>query len=486
MSSIRRSFFFSSITQYLNKIISFAFVVITARMLTPDELGLYAIATGVVLVASEFRLMGATNYLVRSENIDTTMIRSGLGLTICICWPLAILIVLSSGYVADFYQLPALAVLFKILSIPFLFAPFISISACLLTRNMEFHKIMAISLSSLTVKIVSSVYMMWVGLSVYALAWGLVIATSFELILYFFMRSNEVSWKPSFKGFKPIVQFGIYNTLINALHRFESAAPDIILGKFATTRNVALFSRGAGFLTFVNEMVTAGVWQVALPAMSKVKREGGNVSEGYIKASLMLGGLVLPVLGVAAYAAQPVILLIFGEQWNESVPVAQIIVGWVMFKSIHTLSTPLMISTANEKPLLGKQVCMFLTCLTLGVIAAPYGMLMMAWAMVLVGAADYVITSFMLKKYLNISILQFFIKLVPNLLITAGCVGATFVVDSVVDFNQSEPLVAFLAIALILPFVWLSCIYILKHPLSKEISLLLTQVKAKFATTKTV
>ena len=481
MSTIRRSFFFSSVTQYLNKIISFAFVVITARMLTPEELGLYAIATGVVIVASEFRLMGATNYLVRSENIDKDMVRSGLGLTICICWPLALLIVVTSDYIADFYDLAPLALLFKILAIPFLLAPFISISACMLTRDMAFHKIMIISLTSLVVKIVSSVYLMWVGYSFYSLAWGLVIATVFEFVLYFFMRSEIVSWRPSFKEFKPIFQFGIYNTLINALHRFESAAPDVILGKFAGVRDVALFSRGAGFLTFVNEMVTAGVWQVALPAMSKVKREGGDVSEGYIKASLMLGGLVLPVLGVAAYAAEPVILMIFGEQWEESVPVAQVIVGWVMFKSIHTLSTPLMISTANEKPLLVKQVGVFAICLGLGVLAAPSGMMMMAWAMVCVGVADYIITSLFLWRYLQISIFSFALRLLPNLLISLCCVAVTALIDNAVGFGSAEPLFSVFVIALILPFVWLACIYLFRHPLRDEISLVARQIRSRFA-----
>ncbi|WP_414828111.1 oligosaccharide flippase family protein [Alteromonas sp. H39] len=483
MSTIRRSFFFSSVTQYLNKLISFAFVVITARMLTPEELGLYAIASGVVIVASEFRLMGATNYLVRSEKIDKSMVCSGLGLTICICWPLALLIVFASDHVANFYDLAPLALLFKILAIPFLVAPFISISACMLTREMAFHKIMIIRLTSLIVKIVSSVYMMWLGYSYYALAWGLVIATAFEIVLYFFMRSDIVSWKPSFKGLRPIFHFGIYNTLINALHRFESVAPDIILGKFANVRDVALFSRGAGFLTFVNEMVTAGVWQVALPAMSKVKREGGDVSEGYIKASLMLGGLVLPVLGVAAYAAEPVILMIFGEQWEESVPVAQVIVGWVMFKSIHTLSTPLMITTANEKPLLVKQVCVFAICLGLGILAAPSGMMMMAWAMVCVGIADYIITSLFLWRYLQISIFSFALRLLSNLLISLCCVAATALIDNAVDFSSAEPLFSVFVIALILPFVWLACIYLFKHPLRNEISLVARQIRTRFAAT---
>lgn len=479
MSSIRTSFLFSSISQYLNKILSFAFIVITARMLTPDELGLYAIATAVVVVATEFRLMGATNYLVRAETIDRQTVRSGLGLTFCICWGMALCVFLVSSTIASFYELEALSLLFKILSIPFLFAPFISISACMLTREMEFHKIMFISITSLCVKIGASILMVWMGYSYYGLAWGLVIATVFEFILYFFMRGDIVSWKPSFSGFKPIISFGIYNTLINALYRFESSAPDIILGKVGTVRDVALFSRGAGFLTFVNEMVTAGVWQVALPAMSKIKREGGDVNEGYIKASLLLGGLVMPVLAVSAVSAYPIILLIFGEQWIESVPVAQIIVGWVILKSVHTLSTPLLISTENEKAALLKQATVFGVCVVVGIMAAPFGIYYLAWAMVFTGFIDLVTGSFILYRYLGIKPWLFLRSILRNVLVAVLCVLVTFGLDLVLDFNTIEPTTAFICLVICMPPTWLASIFLVKHPLYIEIVSVLDFVKSR-------
>jgi O-antigen/teichoic acid export membrane protein len=469
MSSIRTAFLFSSVSQYLNKILGFGFIVIIARMLTPDELGLYAIATAVVIVATEFRLMGATNYLVRAETIDIQTIRSGLGLTFCICWGMALCVFLVSSQIASFYELEPLSLLFKILSIPFLFAPFISISACILTREMKFKKIMFISLSSLSLKIVVSLTLIWMGYSYYGLAWGLVIATMFEFVLYFFVRSDVVSWKPSFRGFKPIISFGIYNTLINVLYRFENSAPDIILGKAGTVRDVALFSRGAGFLTFVNEMITAGVWQVALPAMSKIKRDGGDVNEGYIKASLLLGGLVLPVLAVAAVSAYPVILLIFGEQWVESVPIAQVIVGWVMLKSVHTLSTPLLISTENEKAAVIKQLIVFSACVVAGIIAAPYGMYYMAWAMVFAGFVDLVIGSYVLYHCLGINPWMFLRSILSNVLIAFFCVIVAFILDFILDFKTVEPLAAFVCLALIMPPTWFCCVFLVKHPLSDEV-----------------
>ena len=56
--NVRNSVILSAISQYLLKIIGFVNVIIMARLLTPDELGVYAIAGAVVLIASELKLMG--------------------------------------------------------------------------------------------------------------------------------------------------------------------------------------------------------------------------------------------------------------------------------------------------------------------------------------------------------------------------------------------------------------------------------------------
>src|SRR5690606_12248372 len=119
---------------------------IVARLLTPAEIGTFAIASAIVLIASEFRLLGAGMYLVREQDIPPEKIRSALGLTFLISWGLGLAIFISAPWAAEFYELPDVANIFRILSVSFLLAPYISIPTALLQRNYKFDVLFRVTL----------------------------------------------------------------------------------------------------------------------------------------------------------------------------------------------------------------------------------------------------------------------------------------------------------------------------------------------------
>ncbi len=66
------------------QIVSLFSVAILARLLTPSEVGVFAVASSLTFLASELRALGVGQYLVREEEINQQKIRSATGLMICI------------------------------------------------------------------------------------------------------------------------------------------------------------------------------------------------------------------------------------------------------------------------------------------------------------------------------------------------------------------------------------------------------------------
>jgi O-antigen/teichoic acid export membrane protein len=470
LSSVRKALLFSSGSQYLSKILNFGFIVAIVRILSPDELGVFAIATSIVMIVTEFRLLGTTNYLVREKVVTPEIIRSGVGLTVIICWVLGATVFLAATAVGNFYDVNALVTIFRILSISFFFAPFISVTNSILTRELKFHHLMYANLAVLIVKIIATIALVLMGYSYYGLAWGVVIGTICEFIVYRMIKPDIVSWRPIFKNFSPIIKFGVYSSLINIMSRFEAAAADIIIGKAGTPTQVAMFSRGTGFLTFVSEIVTAGVWQVALPHLSQVSRDGGELSKAYIRASLLLGSLVWPVLAVAGLASYPAIILIFGEQWIDSVPLISILSGWAILKAIHALSSPVLFSSGNEKILLKKQTAVFVGAILAITVSISYGLEAVAWSLVGLGLFDFIITSRVLKTSINLPVLTFISKMTPNIILVSVCYIVALIIDYLIDFDLAAPINSFLILTFVMPIVWLATVVAIKHPIYDELS----------------
>lgn len=120
MGSIRTAIIFSTLTRFSMRFIGMASTIAIARLLTPEEIGIYAIASALVMLLMEIRLLGAGNFLVREPEVDEDCVRSALGLTVLICGTLGVAILAASIPVADFYGISDLAPVFAILSISFL------------------------------------------------------------------------------------------------------------------------------------------------------------------------------------------------------------------------------------------------------------------------------------------------------------------------------------------------------------------------------
>jgi len=140
MSTVRRAVFFSAATRYGMTLIGLVTTMVIARLLTPAEIGTFAIASAIVMVMSEFRLLGAGVYLVRESELTDEKIRSANGLTVLISWGMGLIIWLIAPSIADLYELASIEVIFKILSVSFFLAPAISIPSALLTREFRDRK----------------------------------------------------------------------------------------------------------------------------------------------------------------------------------------------------------------------------------------------------------------------------------------------------------------------------------------------------------
>lgn len=477
--SIRKSVLYSSISQYLLKIIGFVSVIIMARLLTPAELGIYAISSSIVLIVSELKLLGTANYLVREKSVSVDKVRSGVGLSMIFSWGLGLSLFLLSGNIADFYDISELMILFQVLALNFFFAPFTSVTTSMLSRGLQFNRILIVNVTTEIIRFTASILFVLSGMSYMGLAWGILVGSVVEFCMLFWLRPVGVSWMPSFSGLSPIFRFGLYSSMTNLLARFDSNLPDLIIGKLGVPSQVAFFSRGVGFLSFITQLISSGIWPVILPYFSKVSREGGDVSAAYSRSVELTGGIVWPVLAVAGAISYPVIIFLFGEQWVESVELVSVLAIWAIFRAIHNLSPQLLITMGKERLMLVKQITVFLFSIVLIYLAFPYGLIWVAWAMALVGVIDFLIGSLVVFIAIGLTPLRFVLSMWKNIVLVLSCLSVALLLDAGVNFTTTKPLFSLLLVASVESLVWFLGIWILKHPLYFEIYQVITSLKQK-------
>ncbi|MCH8538688.1 MAG: oligosaccharide flippase family protein [Alkalimonas sp.] len=469
MRTVRTAILHSAAGKYLIKLISLVSTIAIARLLTPEEIGTFAIASALVMIMADFRILGANTYLVREKDLTVDKIKASYGLTILISWSLGALVMLSSFWVADFFQVENLGIIFFMLSTGFIFAPFISIPNALLSREYRFDRISQIAISAASLQLIVTVGFILLGFSYYALAIGHIVSVfvTFSLGIYA-TRQQSLVW-PSFQNMKPIASLGIYSTLGKTFRNMQLTAPDVIIGKLGTTAQVAMFSRGLGFINFVTDSIYAGVRPVVQPFLSRKKNDGADLAYTYTAASHLMLGLILPVLSVTSVVTLPAIQIMFGDQWLAAATPASILTLWAMLRAIHLLSPQALIANHAEKVMFFKELLLFVVFIFLVIQSFPYGLTAIAWAFVATGLLDVVVSSLVLRRYLQLRILDFFRSILPSVVIAVLCWAFVFAIDIKWTIAEQSLLFIIGLLFFVVPALWLTLIFVLRHPISVEI-----------------
>ena len=473
MHKIRRAVIFSSIGQYGLRLIGLVTTMIVARLLTPDEVGIFAIASAIIMVISEFKLLGASEYLVREPEITDLKIRRALGLTILISWSLGLLVLALGWPAAAFYEIPPLAIIFAILSTGLFLGPFISIPMAVVARRFEFRVMLVVNILSAIASLATTVLLIYLGFSYYSLAWGYAANMMTKLAVICLIREFPKYWMPVFSDIGAIARFGIFTSVGNLCRKALNTVPDVVIGKMGTTAQVGMFSRGLGFVEFLSGTLRLGVSPVVLPYLSEAKRADGNLSEAYSRATVLLAAMVWPVLSVASVASLPVIRIFFGDQWDAAAPIASILALWLILRTTHDFANSLLIASGKENLMLFKEAAILCSAFALVILSFSMGLQAVAKSFIVLGLFEVTLTSWLLRRALNLEIVPFVLGLLPNLVLSAICAAATVAISYFVSFDHEQAWRPVGAIALCLPVVWLVSLKVLRHPLYREIRLLI-------------
>jgi O-antigen/teichoic acid export membrane protein len=259
------------------------------------------------------------------------------------------------------------------------------------------------------------------------------------------------------------LKFGFFASLTNFFARINQSIPDLVIGKIATMGDVGFFSRGFGAVLFLHKILYSAVAPVVLPHYAEVKRSGGSVVEAYLRSAKLLSVFTLPALAVASAASYPMIIGLFGGQWVAAVPIASILAVWAMLTSVHSFSASAYIVSGHEKWMLNAVLIVSVFRLVLVLFAAPRGIEMVAWAMVVSGAIELLVNTIALKKSIGLQANKLVIALLPSLFITTMCWLATVSIDHIIVFKQTNPLMSLALVAVSLTVIWFSLLRVTKH-----------------------
>lgn len=356
--------------------------IILARLMTPEEYGLYAIALIPSYMIILFRDWGVNSAItkyaatLRTQNKQERareIIKTGILFETATGLALSVVLILISGYVATaLFNRPESSPLIALTSVTILSGAILvaSQSAFIGFERMEFNSLTTICQA--IVKSVASPVLVFIGYSAMGAVLGYTISTVSAalmgfLILYLtILRRLKTQGPPessSWETLREMLHYGIPISISSILGGFLAQFYAFLMAIYCADAMIGNYQAATQFATILT-FFTTPISTVLFPAFSKINLQNENellqtVFSSSVKYTAML---LVPATMAMMVLSKPMISTLFGEKWTYAPFFLTLYVISNLFSIFGSLSLGSLLAGIGETKTLMKLSLITLIC----------------------------------------------------------------------------------------------------------------------------
>jgi O-antigen/teichoic acid export membrane protein len=416
--------------------------IVLARLLSPADFGLVALAGVFVAFAQLVVDQGFGDALIQRRDLERRHVDTAFWVALATGAVLTLVTLVIAEPLAALLGQPTFAPILQVLSLTFVLAAFSSVQIALLRRELAFR--------SLAVRaIVATAAGGAVGIAAAlagAGAWALVAQQVTVAIVSAITLWRVSSWRPRFRfsrtTFRELIGFGSKIVGSDVLTFASRNADNLLIGVFLGPIALGIYSVGYRILTVSQTILVNVARRIAFPAFSRLQADRPRMLQAFLRVTRTASAVILPGYVWLAITAPELTVLIFGSQWAESGEVAAVLflVGPVV--AVQSFSDSILNAAGHPGVVLRFRFITAVTSLIGFVIAVPFGIMAVAASYV---ARAYVLMPIMigwLHRYAGVQPLTYLAQFRGSAIATVLMVLAVLGVKLALDDASNVVLLA--------------------------------------------
>jgi O-antigen/teichoic acid export membrane protein len=363
----------AALLQAILQIVIFAAL---ARLLTPTDFGLVAIAGIFIDLAAGIAAMGASQALVQRPDLTDEHIRAAFWISMATGASATTALFFLSPLLADVLGTPTAAPLIAALSFSFVIRALGSVPEGLAARRLNFR---ILAIRQLAAYVVGYGIVGTVSAVLGAGPWALVYAqlTQVTLAAALLIAAIRFTWRPTkaIPAYRDIIGFGSGFSVARVANSFANQVDRAIVSVNMDAAAVGLYTRSLQITRYPTTLVGQVIEDVLFPSFSGVQSERQRLAAAYYKSIGAIFTALTPITVFCCIAAQPIVDLLLGSQWVGAVPLIVALGISIPFRSAQRISSALLRSVGRSWLVAALQI--FLLAVTAGgtLIGIQWGLL---------------------------------------------------------------------------------------------------------------
>jgi len=328
--------------------ITFIIGIILARILMPSDYGLVGMLAIFFAFSELFITSGFSSALIQKKDRNEIDFSTIFYYNLFVAIGFYIILYFSAPKIAEFYKVPQLIILTRVLSISIIFNSLSLVQQTRLRINLNFKIQAIVSLISVVISGSIGIYSALKGFGVWALVLQSTTNALLRALLFFYFNKWIPLFVFSYSSFKQLFGFsskllvaGIASTIFNNIY-------SILIGKIFSAKDTGFYTRAKQYPGTLSDTITSILQGVTFPILSSLQDNKERLVSVYGRVMRIIVFLVVPSLTMFAIISEPFIRYFLTEKWMPVVPLIQWLCFARMFTPISALNLTILTATGRS------------------------------------------------------------------------------------------------------------------------------------------
>jgi O-antigen/teichoic acid export membrane protein len=385
--------------------VQFVVMIVLARLLTPADFGLIAMLLVFTTFAALLVDAGFGTALVQrqqtTDDDETTVFLTSL----CMAVVLAAILWMAAPAIAAFYSQPTLTPLTRLLLFVLPLSALAAVPDALLTQRLDFRARANAEIIASLCSGVLAVALAWQGFGVWSLAWQAIAAIGMRALLLWLFSGWRPRGRFDTSSFRGLFRFGGYMLMANLLNTFSIRLQSLLIGRMFDSRALGYYTLAQNTEQAPAQFMSGVLNRVGLPVLSTVADQPAKLI-GALRLSLRVAIFVfVPCMVGIAVVAHSLIIVLYGSRWTPAAPLLSVLAIAGMFWPLHVLNLAAIGALGRSDLVFKLEIIKRVVSIPLIVAGSFYGVLAVAWAVLVSSVFGVIVNTWYSHKLLNYGVL---------------------------------------------------------------------------------
>lgn len=401
-----------------SQVISFSMGIILARLLSPDDFGLIAMAAFFTGIAGLLSDVGFGSALIQKSQVSNVHYSTVFWFNLVVGILLALVFFLSANPIANFYKRPELTNIVEILSFSFILSSLALVPRNRMAKSLQFREISIADFAGTLTGGLTAIFLALNGFGYLSLVVQILVNRSFSLAVIWLTGR----WLPSctfrWSALRGLLSFSssVFGTQL--VSYFGKQADKLFIGRFIGGNALGVYERAYSIMLFPLRNISHVIGSVMFPSLSTIQNDKDRVRRIYLRCTAAIAVITFPMMAGIFVVAEHFVLGVLGPQWSELVPILRVFAICGFFTSIVTVTGSIYLSQgAASRQLLVNLVTKPITVIAI-VVGLNWGTLGVATSFTVATAINSLITLSAAGRLIGLGMAELAKELAPALLPT--------------------------------------------------------------------